>query len=53
MSGKAKEKDDYVVYDSKKGKLFYDGDGSGKGKAVEVANLSKNLKMTADDFFVI
>jgi hypothetical protein len=41
-----------LVYDSKKGKLYYDADGSGKGKAIEIANLSKNLKMTADDFFV-
>ena len=50
---KAKDKNDYVIYDKKKGVLLYDADGSGKGKAVEIATLSKNLKMTEKDFFVI
>ena len=50
---KAKDKNDYVIYDKKKGVLLYDADGSGKGAALQVALLGKNLKMTADDFFVI
>jgi Ca2+-binding RTX toxin-like protein len=50
---KAKDKNDYVIYDNKKGVLLYDADGSGKGKAVEVATLSKKLSMTYKDFFVI
>ena len=50
---KAKDKNDYVIYNNKKGVLSYDADGSGKGKAVEIATLSKNLKMTYKDFFVI
>jgi Ca2+-binding RTX toxin-like protein len=50
---KAKDKNDYVVYDNKKGVLYYDADGSGKGKAVEVATFSNKAKLTADDFFVI
>jgi Ca2+-binding RTX toxin-like protein len=50
---KAKDKNDYVIYDNKKGVLYYDADGSGKAKAVEVATLSKNLSMTSKDFFVI
>jgi hypothetical protein len=33
--------------------LYYDADGAGKGKAVEIAILKKNLKMTNADFFVI
>ncbi len=53
VGSKAKDKNDYLVYDKKKGILSYDADGSGKGKAVEIAKLSKNLKMTAADFFVI
>jgi Ca2+-binding RTX toxin-like protein len=53
ISDKAKDKDDYLIYDKKKGVLYYDADGSGKGKAVEIATLTKNLKMTAADFFVI
>ncbi|MBB4039986.1 VCBS repeat-containing protein [Microvirga flocculans] len=53
IGSKAKDKNDYLVYDNKKGVLYYDADGSGKGKAVEIATLSKNLKMTYKDFFVI
>ncbi|MBM1170771.1 Ig-like domain-containing protein [Microvirga arabica] len=53
IGSKAKDKNGYVIYDNKKGKLFYDADGSGKGKQVEVATLSKNLKMTEKDFFIV
>jgi len=53
VADKARDKDDYLIYNKKKGILSYDADGSGAGKAVEIAKLSKNLKLTADDFFVI
>ena len=53
IGDKAKDKNDYVIYDDKKGKLYYDADGSGKGKQVEIATLSKNLKMTEKDFFIV
>jgi hypothetical protein len=53
IGSKAKDKNDYLVYDKAKGVLFYDADGSGKGKAVEIASLSKKLPMTYKDFFVI
>lgn len=53
IGSKAKDKNDYIVYDSKKGVLYYDADGSGKGGAVEITTLSKNLKMTNKDFFII
>jgi Ca2+-binding RTX toxin-like protein len=49
----AREADDHLIYNKQKGILFYDADGSGAGKAVEVALLSKHLKMTYHDFFVI
>ncbi|MBF9233054.1 cadherin domain-containing protein [Microvirga alba] len=49
----AKDKDDYIIYNAKKGVLYYDADGDGAGKAVEIATLKKNLKMTAAEFFVI
>ncbi|MCB8819731.1 cadherin domain-containing protein [Microvirga rosea] len=49
----AKDKNDFLIYDDKKGVLFYDADGSGAGKAIEIATLSKKLKMTADDFKII
>jgi Ca2+-binding RTX toxin-like protein len=53
IGDKAKDKNDYLVYDSKKGVLYYDADGSGKGKAVEIATLKKGLKMTYQDFMII
>ncbi|MBF9231854.1 cadherin domain-containing protein [Microvirga sp. BT350] len=53
IGDKAKDKDDYIVYDNKKGVLYYDADGSGAGKAVAFATLPKKLKMTAADFMVI
>jgi Ca2+-binding RTX toxin-like protein len=53
IGDKAKDKNDYIVYDKAKGVLYYDADGSGAGKQVEIATLSKNLSMTDKDFFVI
>lgn len=52
--GKAKDKNDYVLYDKKTGILSYDADGSGtRYKPVEFAKLAKNLKMTFHDFSII
>ncbi|WP_201859085.1 M10 family metallopeptidase C-terminal domain-containing protein [Microvirga soli] len=53
LGDKAKDKDDYIIYSKKTGKLFFDGDGSGSKAAVEIATLSKKLAMTNKDFFVI
>jgi len=50
---KAKDKDDFVIYDRKKGVLYYDSDGSGSHKAIEIATLKKGLKMTYKDFFFV
>jgi hypothetical protein len=33
--------------------INYDADGSGKGKAVEIASVTKGLSLKHDDFFVI
>jgi Ca2+-binding RTX toxin-like protein len=51
LGTKAKDQDDYIIYDRAKGHLSYDSDGSGKGKAV----LFAKLKATIDhkDFFVV
>ncbi|MBB4041298.1 Ca2+-binding RTX toxin-like protein [Microvirga flocculans] len=50
---KAKDKDDYIIYNKKTGVLSYDPDGSGSKQAIEFAQLKKNLKITAKDFFII
>jgi RTX calcium-binding nonapeptide repeat (4 copies) len=53
VATKAKDANDYVIYDKKKGVLFYDADGSGSGAATQFATIGKNLKMSIADFFVI
>jgi Ca2+-binding RTX toxin-like protein len=53
VTGKALEKDDYLVYNKKTGILSYDADGSGSKAAVEFAQLKKGLALTYKDFFVI
>ena len=53
IGNKAKDKNDYLIYDKKTGILSYDADGSGAKQAVEIAMLKKNLKMTYKDFFVV
>jgi Ca2+-binding RTX toxin-like protein len=53
VGDKAKDANDYLIYNKKTGVLFYDADGAGKGKAIEIALLSKNLKLAYSDFFII
>jgi Ca2+-binding RTX toxin-like protein len=53
LGTKAKDKNDYIVYDKAKGALYYDADGSGKGAAIKFAQLDKNLKLTSLDFLIV
>ena len=53
LGSKAADKSDHVIYNKKTGALFYDADGTGSQAQVQIATLSKNLKMTHKDFFVI
>ena len=53
VGDKAKDANDYIVYDKKKGVVFYDADGSDAGKAVEIASLRIKASLTYKDFFVI
>jgi Ca2+-binding RTX toxin-like protein len=50
---KAKDKNDYIVYDKAKGVLYYDADGSGKGAAIKFAQITKGAAITFNDFFVV
>jgi Ca2+-binding RTX toxin-like protein len=52
-TGKATDKDDYVIYNSKTGVVSYDADGSGSGKAIEIALIGNKAKLTVSDFVVI
>jgi Ca2+-binding RTX toxin-like protein len=53
LGSKAADGSDHVIYNKKTGALFYDADGTGSQAQVQIATLSKNLKMTHKDFFVI
>jgi serralysin len=53
LADKAKDSSDMFYYNSKNGFLYIDADGSGKGKGIEIAKLSKGLNLTADDFLFI
>jgi Ca2+-binding RTX toxin-like protein len=50
---KATDANDYIVYNKKTGVLYWDKDGSGGSKAVEIAYLKKGATVTASDFLII
>lgn len=52
-TGAATDRYDRVIYETDTGKLFYDADGSGSGKAIQFATLSAGLSLTSADFFII
>nr|WP_281409329.1 calcium-binding protein [Microvirga terricola] len=49
----AHDASDRIIYNKKTGVLYYDPDGIGGAAAIKFAVLSKNLKMTYADFYVI
>ena len=50
---RAKDAEDRILYDKKKGALLYDSDGTGPSKAIKFAQLKKGLALKNGDFFVI
>ncbi|HRF74493.1 MAG TPA: calcium-binding protein, partial [Accumulibacter sp.] len=48
----AADADDYILYDSVSGALYYDADGDGGGVAVQFASLSSALALSNGDFLV-
>ncbi len=52
-SGKAHDASDRIIYDKDDGKLFYDADGNGSGKAIQIATLSATRPLTASDFLIV
>jgi len=53
VGSKAADAEDRIVYDARKGALYYDADGSGSGKAVQFAKVGTHLKLTHEDFLII
>jgi hypothetical protein len=52
-TGQAEDKKDRVIYNEDSGKLSYDADGTGSGKAVQFATLDTHLTLTHLDFVIV
>lgn len=52
-TGTAQDANDFIVYETDTGKLFYDADGNGAGAARHFATLTGTSVLTAADFVVI
>ena len=52
-AGTAHDTSDRIIYDTDSGALFYDFNGTGKGGAVQFAQLQAGLSLTAADFFIV
>lgn len=50
--GMAQDADDFLVFETDSGKLFYDVDGSGAGAAIEIAVLGTDLGLTHANFLL-
>jgi Ca2+-binding RTX toxin-like protein len=48
----AKDGDDFILYDKAKGKLFYDADANGVGKAQLIATFDNHAKLTHSEISV-
>ena len=52
-TGAAGDANDYILYNTTSGALFYDADGSGQGVAVQFATLTTKPAITANDFMIV
>jgi Ca2+-binding RTX toxin-like protein len=50
--GQAADADDYIIYDTFSGRLYYDADGNGDGQLVTIATLSTKPVLTASDILI-
>ena len=49
---KAHEADDFILYDTTTGNLYYDADGAGAGAAVQFATVIGHPTLTCLDFSI-
>lgn len=49
----AADANDFLIYNSSTGALYYDADGNGTGAAIQFITLSAGLALTHADFFII
>lgn len=52
IGGRADDPDDYILYKWETGALYYDADGSGSGKQIQIAQLDKRQALDHTDFLV-
>jgi Ca2+-binding RTX toxin-like protein len=52
-SGKAKDANDHILYDTDDGRLYYDPDGNGAQARVQLAKLDGDPKVLAADIFIV
>lgn len=52
-TGLATDNNDYIVYETDTGKLFYDADGNGTGASVQIALLGTKPALTYTDFVLV
>jgi Ca2+-binding RTX toxin-like protein len=53
LGSRAVDRSDRFIYNAQTGGLFFDADGSGGAKQIQLAKLAKGLSLTAQDFVVI
>jgi Ca2+-binding RTX toxin-like protein len=53
LGKKAKDGNDYIIANQKKGTVAYDGDGKGGEKAIVFATFEKGLKLSHNDFDIV
>ncbi|MBW6420234.1 M10 family metallopeptidase C-terminal domain-containing protein [Rhizobium sp. XQZ8] len=51
--GLAKDNDDYLIYETDTGNLFYDNNGKATGGSTLIAHLTVNLGLTYNDFLIV
>lgn len=49
----AADSNDYLIYNSANGRLYYDADGSGSGLAQHVATIGGHLTLSASSFWIV
>ena len=52
-TGLAADSNDYIIYETDTGKLFYDADGNGAGASVQIAVIGTNVALTNTDFVLV
>jgi len=52
-TGLAQDSNDYLIYETDTGKLFYDTNGSAAGGSVQIALLDPNLALTSADYVLV